>query len=409
MRRRAWWRAGLGAVACAAHGLAGRSWYMPVLCGAPPAVRPGPLAVVVAAYYLLPLDSAFTAATVLALLAWQVRTIMRSARPGLRALTTLATALPLFLLLIASACYLLERNTPESFARPPSGDLVPGFPERGNSAGPQAPSRVRSSEAPPRAVGPCTASTRHGGRARSGRHRLSSEPIDLLVRAQSMPGRGRCHGVVQESSSKPMASSRESNTSPVVRRCSSNSASAIASSLRWTARSARRSAFLRRANSSRVTDTMVSPTRSCQLSGKPAAWTTMKAPTSSRQNEKNRGELVRFDARSARRSNGPRPLLPRSEGCCRVILREYRKRTWTASCQPAMCARPPARVIRSGAPPRAHRPAGRGPVPLVAEGRGLLHRPGRAASSRRRPGRGVRPGEPCGDPRVRARQGVRDR
>lgn len=84
------------------------------------------LAVLLAAYYVLPLDSAFTAATVLALvgggvvvaalLAWQVRTIMRSARPGLRALTALATALPLFLLLFASAYYLLERSAPESFS-----------------------------------------------------------------------------------------------------------------------------------------------------------------------------------------------------------------------------------------------------------------------------------------------------
>ncbi|MFD3534078.1 potassium channel family protein [Streptomyces sp. NPDC058664] len=84
------------------------------------------LAVLLAAYYVLPLDSAFTAATVLALLGggvvvaallvWQVRTIMRSARPGLRALTALATALPLFLLLFAATYYLLAHSAPESFS-----------------------------------------------------------------------------------------------------------------------------------------------------------------------------------------------------------------------------------------------------------------------------------------------------
>ncbi|MEF9881029.1 potassium channel family protein [Streptomyces sp. P9-A4] len=84
------------------------------------------LTVLLAAYYVLPLDSAFTAATVLALLGGgvvvvallvrQVRTIMRSARPGLRALTALATVLPLYLLLFASAYYLLERSAPESFS-----------------------------------------------------------------------------------------------------------------------------------------------------------------------------------------------------------------------------------------------------------------------------------------------------
>ncbi|MFD9444725.1 potassium channel family protein [Streptomyces sp. NPDC060006] len=84
------------------------------------------LAVLLAAYYLLPLDSAFTASTVLALigggvvvvmlLVGQVRTIMRATRPGLRALSALATALPLFLLLFAAAYYLLERSTPASFS-----------------------------------------------------------------------------------------------------------------------------------------------------------------------------------------------------------------------------------------------------------------------------------------------------
>ncbi|WP_232542904.1 potassium channel family protein [Streptomyces sp. QHH-9511] len=72
------------------------------------------------------MDSSFTAATVWALiggivlvvllLAWQVRTIMRSARPGLRAMAALASALPLFVVLFAAAYYLLERSAPESFS-----------------------------------------------------------------------------------------------------------------------------------------------------------------------------------------------------------------------------------------------------------------------------------------------------
>ncbi|MCT9011581.1 potassium channel family protein [Streptomyces rhizosphaerihabitans] len=83
-------------------------------------------AVLLAAYYLLPLDSAFTAATVMALiggglvvvllLAWHVRAILRSRRPGLRALAAMATAVPLFLLLFAAAYYLLERSAPDSFS-----------------------------------------------------------------------------------------------------------------------------------------------------------------------------------------------------------------------------------------------------------------------------------------------------
>ncbi|WP_329623631.1 ion channel [Streptomyces sp. NBC_01255] len=84
------------------------------------------LAAVLAAYYLLPLDSAFTAGTVAVLaggivlvallLAWQVHTIMRSARPGLRAIVAVASALPFFVLLFAATYYLLERSTPGSFS-----------------------------------------------------------------------------------------------------------------------------------------------------------------------------------------------------------------------------------------------------------------------------------------------------
>jgi voltage-gated potassium channel len=71
----------------------------------------GNTAVLVAIYYLLPLDhtSTWIAATILiiglvafvALVVFQVRWIIRSRFPGLRALEALATSLPLFLLLFS--------------------------------------------------------------------------------------------------------------------------------------------------------------------------------------------------------------------------------------------------------------------------------------------------------------------
>lgn len=77
------------------------------------------------AYYLLPLDSAFTAGTVVALigglaavvllLALQIRVIVRSPQPLLRAVEAVAVTFPLFLLLFATVYYLLERSTAESF------------------------------------------------------------------------------------------------------------------------------------------------------------------------------------------------------------------------------------------------------------------------------------------------------
>ncbi|MFJ9405521.1 potassium channel family protein [Streptomyces sp. NPDC101393] len=80
------------------------------------------------AYYLLPMDRAFTGGTaagliiglaaLVLLLAWHTVMITRSATPRLRALEAVATTVPLFLLLFASAYYLLERGGPGSFSEP---------------------------------------------------------------------------------------------------------------------------------------------------------------------------------------------------------------------------------------------------------------------------------------------------
>ena len=82
-------------------------------------------AVVVTAYYLLPFDRSATwgAITLLviglvvlvALIAFQVRAIIRSPFPNLRAIEALATSLPLFLLLFASAYFVMARLSPSSF------------------------------------------------------------------------------------------------------------------------------------------------------------------------------------------------------------------------------------------------------------------------------------------------------
>ena len=80
----------------------------------------------VTAYYVLPLDSAFTVGTVVALaggmavvallLAWQIRKISLSSRPALRAAEALGATLPLYLLLFATTYYLMERSVAGSFS-----------------------------------------------------------------------------------------------------------------------------------------------------------------------------------------------------------------------------------------------------------------------------------------------------
>lgn len=82
----------------------------------------------VTAYYLLPMDQtrqatasaivAFGMLAVLLVFIREIRVIARSPRPRLRAAETLAATLPMFLLLFASAYYLLELESPGSFSEP---------------------------------------------------------------------------------------------------------------------------------------------------------------------------------------------------------------------------------------------------------------------------------------------------
>jgi Ion channel len=85
-------------------------------------------AVLVALYYLLPLNLLarvplaviLTGGLVilLTIAAWQVHLILRAAHPGARGAEALATTLPLFLLLFASAYYAMARAGPGSFSHP---------------------------------------------------------------------------------------------------------------------------------------------------------------------------------------------------------------------------------------------------------------------------------------------------
>ena len=85
----------------------------------------GSVAVLVALYYLLPLDRSSAAAAVtilliglagfIALVAVQVRLIIRSPFPGLRAIESLATSVPLFLLLFAATYVVLAGLSVSNF------------------------------------------------------------------------------------------------------------------------------------------------------------------------------------------------------------------------------------------------------------------------------------------------------
>jgi voltage-gated potassium channel len=81
-----------------------------------------------AIYYLLPLDRSATWAAVtilvtglvvlIGLVAFQVRSIITSPFPGLRAVEALATSIPLFLLLFASAYLVMATKSASNFSQP---------------------------------------------------------------------------------------------------------------------------------------------------------------------------------------------------------------------------------------------------------------------------------------------------
>jgi voltage-gated potassium channel len=82
-------------------------------------------AALVAVYYVLPLDSlsrvplaiTFLGALVIltAVTAWQVRSVLVSPNPAVRAIEGVATSAPLFLLLFAAGYYAMAHSRPDSF------------------------------------------------------------------------------------------------------------------------------------------------------------------------------------------------------------------------------------------------------------------------------------------------------
>jgi hypothetical protein len=87
----------------------------------------GSIAVVLTAYYLLPLDRTSAWGVTLlviglvvfiGLVAFQVRAITRSPFPGLQAVEALALSIPLFLVLFASTYFVMERQSAGSFGAP---------------------------------------------------------------------------------------------------------------------------------------------------------------------------------------------------------------------------------------------------------------------------------------------------
>ncbi|MER5726851.1 potassium channel family protein [Streptomyces sp. NPDC002138] len=85
-------------------------------------------ALLTALYYAAPLNRGIGVETLAALIGglllfgslvtWQLRAITRSEHPRLQGVEALATAVPLFLLLFASAYFLVSQNAPESFSEP---------------------------------------------------------------------------------------------------------------------------------------------------------------------------------------------------------------------------------------------------------------------------------------------------
>ena len=85
------------------------------------------VSVLLALYYLLPLHRRIGVGTVVELviglavvagvLAWQLRAVIRSRHPRLRAIQALAVAIPLFLLIFACAYFLMARGSAASFGQ----------------------------------------------------------------------------------------------------------------------------------------------------------------------------------------------------------------------------------------------------------------------------------------------------
>jgi voltage-gated potassium channel len=83
--------------------------------------------VLVGLFYLLPLDRITNVPVVLvagllillAVTVWEVREIVRASYPAIRAIEALATTVPLFLLLFASAYLTMADTTPASFSTHP--------------------------------------------------------------------------------------------------------------------------------------------------------------------------------------------------------------------------------------------------------------------------------------------------
>jgi voltage-gated potassium channel len=79
-------------------------------------------------YFTLPFDGALDSSAALLLvvgllvfsgvIAWQVRSVLRSDYPGLRAIEALAAAIPLFLLVFAVAYFKLTGDQPGAFSEP---------------------------------------------------------------------------------------------------------------------------------------------------------------------------------------------------------------------------------------------------------------------------------------------------
>jgi voltage-gated potassium channel len=88
----------------------------------------GSIVVLVAVYYQLPLQTSSTAVAItilliglvllIGLIALQVRSILASSFPGVRAVEALATSVPLFLLLFASSYAVMARLSAANFSEP---------------------------------------------------------------------------------------------------------------------------------------------------------------------------------------------------------------------------------------------------------------------------------------------------